>query len=110
MRGYALSAQLTFLAPYYSGVAEEQTAVGTLRQLASQLPPATMADLDSVTAQAQYWRTHYAQPTITLVQRTGKPTAGGNVIAGKAYFDALRAKVAVLQADVLSARTAPSPP
>ena len=59
-----------------------------------------------MTAQAHYWRTHYAEPAIALVQRTGKPgTAGGNVIAGKAYFDALRVKVAKLQGDISGART-----
>jgi signal transduction histidine kinase len=105
VRGYALSAQLTFLAPYYSGVTEEKAAIANLRRALGQLPPATQRDLASVTAQAHYWRTHYAEPAIALVQRTGKPTAGGNVIAGKAYFDALRVKVANLQGDISGART-----
>jgi signal transduction histidine kinase len=105
VRGYALSAQLTFLAPYYSGVTEETAALANLRRALGQLPPATQEDLASVTAQAHYWRTHYAEPAIALVQRTGKPTAGGNVIAGKAYFDALRVKVAKLQGDIYGART-----
>jgi signal transduction histidine kinase len=105
VRGYALSAQLAFLAPYYSGVTEEKAALANLRRALGQLPPATQGDLASVTAQAHYWRTHYAEPAIALVQRTGKPTAGGNVIAGKAYFDALRVKVVKLQGDISSART-----
>jgi signal transduction histidine kinase len=105
VRGYALSAQLTFLAPYYNGVIEEKAALANLRRVLGQLPPATQGDLASVTAQAHYWRTHYAEPAIALVQRTGKPTAGGNVIAGKAYFDALRVKVAKLQGDISGART-----
>ena len=105
VRGYALSAQLTFLAPYYSGVTQEKAALANLRRALGQLPPATQGDLASVTAQAHYWRTHYAEPAIALVQRTGKPTAGGNVIAGKAYFDALRVKVAKLQGDISGART-----
>ena len=104
VRGYALSAQPTFLAPYYSGVTEEQAALTNLRRVQSQLPPATRGDLASVTAQAHYWRTHYAEPAIALVQGTGKPTVGGNIIAGKAYFDTLRAKVATLQGDVSDAR------
>ena len=105
VRGYALSAQLTFLAPYYSGVTEEQAALANLRRALGQLPPAAQGDLASVTAQAHYWRTHYAEPAIALVQRTGKPTVGGNVIAGKAYFDALRVKIAKLQGDISGART-----
>src|SRR5580693_2915503 len=62
VRGYALSAQQSFLAPYTAGAAEEQTAIASLRRLASQLPAATTSD-------------------------------------------ALRAKAAVLQADVTSARS-----
>jgi len=105
VRGYALSAQRSFLAPYTDGVAAEQTAIGTLRQLASQLPATTTSDLDSVINQAQYWRTHYAQPTISQVSRTGKPVVSPDIITGKADFDALRAKAAALQADVASARS-----
>ena len=104
VRGYALSAQPSFLAPYYSGVTEEKAALASLRRSLGQLPPATKGDLASVTAQAHYWRTHYAEPAIALVQRTGKPTVGGNITAGKGYFDALRLKVAKLQADISGAR------
>jgi signal transduction histidine kinase len=59
-----------------------------------------------VTAQAQFWRTHYAEPTITQVGRTGKPVVSSpGILAGKADFDALRAKVAVLQADFSAGRS-----
>jgi len=105
VRGYALSAEQSFLTPYTDGVAAEQAAVSTLRQLASQLPAATTADLDSVINQLRSWRTRYAQPTISQVSRTGKPVVSPDVITGKAEFDALRAKTAVLQADVTSARS-----
>ena len=104
MRGYALSGQLSFLAPYDTGVTEEKAAIASLRGALGQLPTATRGDLASVTAQAHYWRAHYAEAAIALVKRTGKPTVGGNVIAGKGYFDALRTKVAKLQSDISSAR------
>jgi signal transduction histidine kinase len=105
VRGYALSAQRSFLTPYTQGVTEEQSATNSLRQLASQLPAPTTGDLDSVISQAQYWRTHYAQPTISQVRRTGKPVLSPDITTGKADFDALRGRVAVLQADVASARS-----
>jgi signal transduction histidine kinase len=105
VRGYALSAQQSFLTPYTQGVTEEQSAINTLRQLASQLPAPTTRDLDRVISQAQYWRTHYAQPTISQVSHTGKPVLSPDITTGKADFDALRGKVAVLQADVASARS-----
>jgi signal transduction histidine kinase len=105
VRGYALSAQQSFLTPYTQGMTAEQAATNSLRQLASQLPAPTTRDLDSVISQAQYWRTHYAQPTINQVGHTGKPVLSPDVITGKADFDALRGRVAVLQADVASARS-----
>jgi len=105
VRGYALSAQQSFLAPYTDGVAAEQAAIAALRQDAGQLPAPTTSDLDAVTAQAAYWRTHYAEPTISKVSRTGKPVISPDITTGKADFDALRARAAVLQADVASARS-----
>jgi len=105
VRGYALSAQQSFLTPYTTGTAAEQTAIGSLRRLTGQLPAATSSDLNSVIAQANSWRARYAQPTIAQVSRTGKPAVSPDITTGKTDFDALRAKVTVLQADVTSARS-----
>jgi signal transduction histidine kinase len=104
VRGYALSAQRSFLAPYTQGVAAEGSATAALRQAVGQLPAPTASDLDAVITRAQYWRTRYAEPTISQVGRTGKPVLSPDIVTGKADFDALRARVAVLQADVASAR------
>src|SRR5215831_13092911 len=60
VRGYALSGQKDFLAPYYSGVTDEQNAIRALQAVIKQLPPSAAADLKSVTEQAHFWRTHYA--------------------------------------------------
>ena len=105
VRGYALSGQKDFLAPYTTGMADERNAIRALQAVSKQLPPSAAADLASVAAQAHFWRTHYAQPTIDLVSRAGKPVASPDILAGKADFDALRAKVAVLQADISGARS-----
>ena len=105
VRGYALSAQKSFLAPYTAGVAAEGSAIAALTKVAGQLPAPTASDLSAVTSQAQYWRTHYAEPTISKVSRTGKPVLSPDIVTGKADFDALRARDAVLQADVASARS-----
>jgi signal transduction histidine kinase len=104
VRGYALSAQLSFLVPYNDGASQETAAIASLRRALGQLPPATKPDLASVAAQAHYWRIHYAEPAIALVQRTGKPTVGGDITADKSYFDALRLKIAKLQGDISGAR------
>jgi len=96
VRGYALTAQQSYLTPYTTGAAAEQSAIDSLRRLVGQLPAATSGDLNSVTNQANSWRTTYAQPTIAQVQRTGKPVVSPDISSGKTAFDALRAKVAVL--------------
>jgi signal transduction histidine kinase len=103
VRGYALSAQQSYLAPYTQGEAAEKSAIASLQAVIAQLPGAR-ADLASVTTQAHYWRTHYAQPTISKVASSGKPLVSIDIITGKADFDALRAKVATLQDDFTTAR------
>jgi signal transduction histidine kinase len=105
VRGFALSAQQSFLIPYTQGAAAEKAAIASLRALASQLPRATTSDLNGVAAAAYYWRTRYAEPTINQVNQAKKPVISPDVIAGKASFDALRAKVAALHADVVGARS-----
>jgi signal transduction histidine kinase len=104
VRGYALSAQRDFLAPYYSGVTDEASAIKALQSVTGQLPASAAADLRAVTTQARYWRTHYAQPTIDQVDRTGQPVVSPAILTGKADFDALRARVGTLQGDIASAR------
>jgi signal transduction histidine kinase len=104
VRGYALSAQLDFLAPYTNGVTEEGNALKALRAVIKQLPASAASDLESVTTQAHYWRVHYAVPTINQVSSTGKPVVSPTILAGKADFDALRGKIAVFQADISAAR------
>jgi signal transduction histidine kinase len=103
VRGYALSAQQDYLAPYTEGVAAENSAIVSLRAVIAQLPGA-QADLTNVTTQAHYWRTHYAQPTINQVGSSGKPLVSIDIVTGKTDFDALRAKVATLQGDVAADR------
>src|SRR6201999_1798392 len=51
VRGYALSAQPGFLAPYTQGMADENAAVAQLRQLAPRLPAASATDLAQALAQ-----------------------------------------------------------
>jgi signal transduction histidine kinase len=105
VRGYALSANQTFLAPYTEGSAAEMVAVASLRGEFSQLPPATRTDLTSVATQAHYWRIQYAEPAIDQVRRSDKPVISPDITAGKADFDALRAKIAALETTIETARS-----
>jgi len=103
VRGYALSARLTFLKPYKDGLAQEQGQVSALRRLLTGMPAAS-ADLSRVTARASLWRARYAEPTIKRVQATGKPDTGATTNQGKVEFDSLRAALNGLQADLTSER------
>ena len=76
VRGYALSAQRDYLKPYNDGVAQEASAIKALRAVIAQLPAAAATDLKSVTTQARFWRTNYAQPTIDRISQAGKPVVG----------------------------------
>jgi signal transduction histidine kinase len=105
VRGYALSAQQDFLAPYYAGVAQERNSIKALQAAIKQLPSATSADLENVTTQANFWRTHYAEPTIEQVTRAGKPVVSPGVLVGKEDFDAVRASITVLERDIAGARS-----
>ena len=103
VRGYALSARPTFLAPYTDGLALERRQVSALRRLLTGMPAAA-ADLTQVTARAGIWRARYAEPTIRQVRATGKPVTGATTNQGKAEFDALRAALGGMQADLTSER------
>jgi signal transduction histidine kinase len=104
VRGYALSAQKDFLSPYTDGVAAEKSSLAALRAVIGQLPASAAADLKSVTTQAHFWRTHYAQPAINRISQSNKPVISPDILTGKADFDALRARVAKLQTDIAGAR------
>ncbi len=104
VRGYALSAQPDFLAPYDMGLADENTAVGQLRALLPQLPPAATADLNQALDQARGWRARYAEPTISQIRASGKPVASPDILNGKAEFDALRARLDSFQTVISGTR------
>ncbi len=97
VRGYALSAQLPFLKPYYDGLAGQRQQVTTLRQLLQGMPRAT-AQLNQVLQRAATWRSTYAQPTIDHVRVFRTP--GTTVDQGKTDFDQIRAALGALQAEL----------
>jgi signal transduction histidine kinase len=104
VRGYALSGKADFLQPYTLGEADEKTAISQLTPLLPQLPADSATELNQVTTQAHYWRTHYAEPTIKQIQASGKPVVSPDSLAGKADFDELRGKLASFESDVSGAR------
>jgi signal transduction histidine kinase len=103
VRGYALTAQRTFLRPYVQGLAQQQQEVSALRRLLTGMPAAS-ADLAQVIARADTWRSSYAEPTIRRVTARGQPVVNPAAGQGKAEFDSLRAALDSLQADLASER------
>jgi signal transduction histidine kinase len=109
LRGYALSGTPDFLVPYTEGVADEQAALAQLRPLLPELPPASAADLTQAVSLARDWRIRYAEPIIRLIQASGKkpalsPGILAGILAGKAEFDALRARMTIFEAGVSALR------
>jgi len=103
VRGYALSAQRSFLQPYTAGRAQEQHARRRLGTLLAGLPVATGA-LGQVIQQADDWRASYATPTIQQVAATGKPPTSAQVQRGKGDFGGIRASMTTLQRDISAQR------
>ncbi|MGE5132172.1 MAG: ATP-binding protein [Gemmatimonadota bacterium] len=103
VRGYALSANPSFLTPYTSGLAAQAAAARSLRTVLAG-EPGPLANLAQVTRLAGSWRARYAQPTIQQVRASGKPVISSPIASSKAAFDRLRHSVAVLQAGISRAR------
>ncbi|WP_145013609.1 sensor histidine kinase [Mycobacterium marseillense] len=90
VRGYLISADRQFLAPYYDGQRAERAAADEIRRLVGGRAE-LMADLDAVETTAADWRTSYAEPVIASVTPKA-PTVVSTSMAdvGKAKFDRLR--------------------
>jgi signal transduction histidine kinase len=102
IRGFALTGDDSYLAPYRDGVAAQAAALAVLREhLGAQ--PGTAARVYAVERAAQAWRTGYAEAVIAApVGAAPAPSVG------KDLFDALRGPLgqlgAVLDAERVTAR------
>jgi signal transduction histidine kinase len=96
VRGYALSAQRSYLAPYTLGLAGERQALLRLHEVLGGLPVA-QRDVARVIGRIDDWRSGYANPTISQVSKSGKPLLSPDVARGKSDFDSLRTTMTALQ-------------
>ncbi len=99
VRGYLLSAQPSFLAPYISGFADQKRQIAALRKFTAGVPSA-QADLNQLQRRVDRWRASYAVPAINQVRAAGKPITGPDVAAGKALFDSIRQPLGRLQSEL----------
>lgn len=88
VRGYLITADPQFLAPYDEGRLTEQQASADIRIL-EQNRPDLLEDLDRIEQASGTWRESYAEPLIASV-REGSPQAVDTAGLGKREFDRLR--------------------
>jgi serine phosphatase RsbU (regulator of sigma subunit)/CHASE3 domain sensor protein len=100
-RGFVITGDAKFLAPYTSGRTETSADLAQIRNLVGDVAPIAEA-LTSVQDQWQTWLTQIAEPEIVARQAGDLPQSQQLVdrAAGKTVFDELRTKVAALQNDI----------
>jgi signal transduction histidine kinase len=107
VRGFLLTGRQAFLEPWLAGRVEEQRARRELAQFAAAGADVGVlrADVAAVARATDAWVEGYAKPAIAAVRRGGETTPdAASVDAGRERFDRVRAALARLQANILTAR------
>ena len=104
VRGYIITGQQSFLAPYQRGLRETAGYISELHRLVDAYP-ALRPRLHAVEIQAEVWRNQYADPAIASLMRHQKVPASLET-TGKTDFDRLRTELGSLNKEILSERAA----
>ncbi len=103
IRGYVITADRQFLAPYYDGQHAESVAADDIRHRVGRHSN-LIADLDAIEQAAARWRSSYAEPLIAGVTPNAPNVVNGRLTGrGKAQFDHLRALFKTQNADLSAA-------
>jgi signal transduction histidine kinase len=102
IRGYILTTQTSFLAPYRQGTPAAARDIASLHQLVDAYPR-LRHDLRVVERQADAWRTAFAQPAIAAVMAR-HPVSTSLEATGKSDFDRLRTDIAALNKEITTER------
>ena len=105
IRGYGITGDVSFLAPYTSGLATEASATGQLRALVGRTEPLA-GDLTRLEQAARGWRHSYAVP-LTALAKNG-PLSGHDrqlLVRSKQSFDHLRTLFAEQNASLAAKAT-----
>ncbi|MFF7645720.1 CHASE3 domain-containing protein [Streptomyces canus] len=103
LRGYAISADRQFLAPYTQGKRDEAGSAARLRGFIGDRPE-LLADLKAVETQAADWRRAYAEPlAASVTPGRPKPLDQQKADQGKKEFDRLRTLWAQQNTDLAKA-------
>ncbi|MFD4574801.1 ATP-binding protein [Streptomyces sp. NPDC058417] len=103
IRGYGLTGETDFLAPYREGLSTEKTAVDRLKELLVHNPGAR-ADLERVLTRARAWQQSVAEPISRAPAGVPVPLATQKAAQGKVAFDRLRQAMTVQQDHLRDAR------
>jgi signal transduction histidine kinase len=102
VRGFVITDQAGFLAPYRQGLVLTAAYERLLRGLVGPYPK-LLHDLRTVERQAAKWRIDYAEPAIATATRHGQVGVSLERV-GKKDFDRLRGNIAALNAGIMSER------
>jgi signal transduction histidine kinase len=108
VRGYALTGNDVFLAPYNAGVTAKRQALADLQRLADRGDAEQLRDdLARVRATADAWSTGYADVVLAAIRRGDRRAVDADLDAiGKARFDAVRSSLATLNRNLAAERVA----
>jgi signal transduction histidine kinase len=99
VRGYLITAQLSFLEPYRSGLAGEARAYAELDARRHAIGPSITAEVRLVHTQAQAWRSKYVAPVLALRRQSARRSIAAD-LRGKRLFDAVRSSISRLQSSL----------
>jgi signal transduction histidine kinase len=105
IRGYGITGDVSFLAPYSSGLATEASAAGQLRALVGRTEPLA-GDLTRLEQAARGWRHSYAVPLMALAK--SGPLSGHDrqlLVRSKQSFNHLRTLFAEQNANLAATAT-----
>ncbi|MFJ5084138.1 CHASE3 domain-containing protein [Streptomyces sp. NPDC088706] len=101
IRGYGVTGQDSFLAPFREGLEQQRKAVGDLRT-ATGGDRATERDLAEVIRRADRWQARIARPVVAADDP--KAAAAERAVEGKALFDSVRSATSVQQSRLAADR------
>jgi signal transduction histidine kinase len=106
IRGYAITGDQASLKPYHSGVKDEHDNVARIEGLLRPGDNAIRASLELVKARAAAWHQGVADPVLDTIRTQGSEAGQAKIKAGSTTeFDALRAAVDTLQAQIQALRS-----
>jgi signal transduction histidine kinase len=104
IRGYIITVESSFLAPYGTGLRAEKTALATLQSHQQAVGEPVPTELAAVRAAAGEWHSRFVSRALSEPRQTARPGATPDA-GGKTLFDVLRERLTALQSTLTSKDT-----